>query len=372
MGKGDGAAMSTYRFTIRHSIFNISHSARISNDEHPSMNNEVLHSLSLTAALVATLLLLITLPANAQLGGRAGAYSRLGFGARGMGMGNALTAVTSGDAVGYYNPAALPFAEYRNISASFGILAFDRKLNFLSYAQPLGGEIVMADTTRLRSRAGISAGIINSGVSNIDGRDNDGEPTGTLQTSENQIFLGFGTQLKNGLAVGFNAKYLYHHLYTGVNSSTFGIDIGALFPISDAVTVGATARDLISKYSWNTNTIYGQNGTRVDDKFPQLYTIGGAYKLPDSLGLAAVDVQFSNQATITLKVGVEIPLIPELTVRAGMDRIDLKEKGNGVRPTFGFTARKNFDELTPAVNYAFIIEPFASSAMHVISLSVIF
>ncbi len=309
------------------------------------------------------LLFLVAFPLSisfAQIGGTAGAYSRMGFGARGMGMGNALTAVTAGDAVAYYNPAALPFAQYRNITASFGILAFDRRLNFLSFAQPLKGN------------AGISAGIINSGVSNIDGRDSDGEPTGALKTSENQVFLGFGTQMQNGLAIGLNVKYLYHHLYTDVNSSTFGVDVGALLPVSSSLTLGFVARDLLSKYSWNTNTIYGENGTQADNKFPRLYTVGAAYTLPDSIGLAAVDVEFSNQSTVILKAGIEVPLIPEITVRAGMDRIDLKEKGNGVRPTFGFTARTSFDDLTPAINYAYIIEPFASSGMHMISLSVIF
>ncbi|MEO8166784.1 MAG: hypothetical protein ABI623_00965 [bacterium] len=367
MGKDAGAAMMRFRpmlkpkkFCIQNSLFSIHDSDRISNKERRKSNIEgrpaITHRL-----LFFTLLLAIAASASfAQIGGMAGSYSRMGFGARGMGMGNALTAVTGGDAVAYYNPASLPFAQYRNISASFGVLSLDRKLNFLSYAQPLKGG------------AGISAGIINSGVSNIDGRDGDGEPTGALKTSENQVFLGFGTQMKNGLAIGLSVKYLYHHLYTDVNSSTFGVDFGALLPVSNSLTLGFVARDLISKYSWNTNTVYGQNGTQIDDKFPRLYSIGAAYMLPDSFALAAVDLELSNQSILMLKVGVEIPLIPEITVRAGMDRIDLKEKGNGVRPAFGFTARKSFDDLTPAINYAYVVEPFTSSGMHMISLSVIF
>ncbi len=310
--------------------------------------------------LVVVFISALHTPSVAQIGGKAGSYSRLGFGARGMALGNALTAVTTGDAVGYYNPAALPLAEYRNVSASFGILAFDRRLNFLSFAQPLKGG------------AGISAGIINSGVTKIDGRDSDGELTGDLSTSENQVFLGFGTQLKNGLCIGINIKYLYHHLYTTVNSSTVGFDIGILFPISDQLTVGAMGRDLSSKYSWDTKSLYGQQGTTLSEKFPQVYTIGASYNLPDSLGLVATDIEWTNASTLVIKVGVEVPIIPEITVRAGMDRLDLKEKGNGVRPAFGFTARKDFAELTPAISYAFVAEPFASSAMHMISLSVIF
>jgi hypothetical protein len=330
--------------------------------------------------LVGVVLLVVFLVgvSSAQIGGRSGAYSRMGFGARGMGMGNALTAVTTGDAVGYYNPATLPFAEYRNAAASFGILALDRRLNFLSFVQPLGGETVgyrqleESEVTLQKTKAGIAFGIINSGVSDIDGRDADGVPTGALKTSENQAFLAFGTQMKNKLAIGITVKFLYHHLYTDVTSTTFGIDLGVLFPVSNAVTLGATVRDLLSKYSWNTNAIYGQNGTQTDDKFPRLYAVGGAYKLPDSLGLVAVDVEFSNQSTAMVRVGVEVPIIPEVTVRAGIDRIDLKEKGNGVRPAFGFSARKDFEALTPAINYAFVVEPFATSAMHMISLSVIF
>jgi hypothetical protein len=52
-----------------------------------------------------------------------------------------------------------------------------------------------------------------------------------------------------------------------------------------------------------------------------------------------------------------------------VDRIDLKEKGNGVEPTFGFTARTVLGSWVPSVTYAFVIEPFASSGMHIISLT---
>lgn len=316
-------------------------------------------------------LFLIPEVAGAQIGGGAGAYSRMGFGARGMAMGNALTAVTTGDAVGYYNPAALPLAEYRNITASFGILSLDRRLNFLSYVQPLGGNAA-ENPNRGINKAGLTIGIINSGVSGIDGRDSDGQPTGMLKTSENQAFLGFGTQLRNGLAIGVTIKFLYYHLYTDVNSTTFGFDVGALMPVSERLTVGFAARDINAKYSWDTQSIYGQQGTTTTDKFPQLYALGASYKLPDSSGLVAADVEFSNRSTVHVKVGVEVPVIPELTLRAGLDRIDFKNKGYGVRPGFGFTARRSFEGLHPALTYAFIVEPFTSSGMHMISLSMMF
>lgn len=309
--------------------------------------------------LLILLFLSLSIDAYGQIGGRAGAFSRMGFGARGMGMGNALTAVTSGDVVGYYNPAVVPLSEYKNISASFGILALDRKLNFISHSAPL------------KPSAGISFGIINSGVSEIDGRDSDGEPTGLLRTSENQVFLGFANQFQAGFSLGINLKLYYHHIYTDVSSTTVGIDIGLLIPVNDQLTIGATVRDINSQYKWDTSDLYGQSGNTTIDNFPLLYTVGSAYKLPDSLGLIALDIQASNQKTIIARFGAEVPIVPELTLRAGLDRIDLKEKGNGVRPTFGFTlTRSIFESWTPSLNYAYVIEPFASSGMHVISISV--
>ena len=297
---------------------------------------------------------------SAQLGGTPGAFSRMGFGARGIGMGNAMTAVTTGDIVGYYNPALLSWSEYRHASASFGVLSLDRRLNFLSYSQPL------------EPNAGISAGIIKAGVSNIDGRDADGEPTGPLKTSENEIFLSFSNRFKGGFSLGITIKFLYYQLYTDVTSSTVGIDVGLLVPIGNAVTLGATARDLNSKYRWDTSTLYGQKGSSKTWDFPQLFTIGAAYKLPDSVGIIAVDLEVTDRKTIAARFGVEIPLIPEVSVRAGMDRIDLKEKGNGVKPSFGFSARTSIDSWTPAVTYAFVVEPFSPTPTHIISLSVIF
>lgn len=297
---------------------------------------------------------------SAQLGGTPGAFSRMGFGARGIGMGNALTAVTSGDIVGYYNPALLSWSEYRHASASFGILSLDRRLNFLSYSQSL------------QPNAGISVGIINAGVSDIDGRDADGEPTGPLKTSENEVFLSFSNRFKSGFSLGVTIKFLYYQLYTDITSSTVGIDVGFLVPVGNALTIGATARDLNSKYRWDTSTLYGQEGSSKTWDFPQLYSVGAAYKLPDSLGIIAADLEATNKKTITVRFGVEIPLIPEISVRAGMDRIDLKEKGNGVKPSFGFSARTSIDSWTPTVNYAFVVEPFSPTPTHIISLSVIF
>ncbi len=304
--------------------------------------------------------LLIPLAAGAQIAGEPGAFSRLGFGARGMGMGNAMSAVRHGDVVSYYNPALLPWMETRHGTAAIGLLSLDRRLNFLGASFPLP------------PTAGLSVGLINAGVSGIDGRDSDGEPTGDLSTSENEVFLGFGIRFKPGFSLGVNLKLLYYDLYEDVTSTTFGFDIGAAYPVTRDVTLAITVRDLSSKYSWDTSDLYGQNGQTSTDRFPLLYSGGVAYDLPDSLGLVTAEIEASNASSLIMRAGAEVNLVPELTVRAGIDRLDLKDEGNGVKPTFGFTARKSLGSWTPAITYAFVIEPFAPTGMHVIALAILF
>jgi long-subunit fatty acid transport protein len=310
---------------------------------------------------VIALLMLMVASAAAQIGGYAGAFSRMGFGARGIGMGNAQTAVVTGAVVGHYNPAALPLADTRTLSLSHGILSLDRALNFLSFNQPL------------KPKAGLAAGIINAGVGKIDGRDSDGRQTGDLSTSENMVYLSFANRFSEHLSLGITTKLYHHRLYEDVSTTIVAFDFGVLVPVNEDLTIGATVRDINATYKWDTGQLYGSlRGRRTDDKFPVLYTVGVAYRLPGNLGLVALDVESSNQKTLTTRFGVEVPLIPEVTVRGGLDRIDLKEKGSGVRPAFGFSASQSIGDWTPAVNYAYVIEPFSSTGMHIISLSVVF
>ena len=318
-----------------------------------------IRSLSVAMLLV---LAFTTLPhsAGAQIGGEPGAFSRLGFGARGMAMGNAMSAVTSGDVVAYYNAALTPSAMYRHASASFGILSLDRRLNFVSYTQPL------------RPKAGISIGIINAGVSEIDGRDSDGRQTGALRTSENQIFLGFAVRPADALQLGVTLKLYYYQLYTDVASTTVGIDFGALYRAGNGVDVALTVRDINSRYKWDTSTLFGQNGQTTEDVFPLLITGGVALTLPDSIALISAEVEASNRSSVIVRAGVEAPLVPAFAVRAGIDRVDLKGEGTGVRPSFGFTARTSIGSWTPALHYALVLEPFSPSPIHMISLSVAF
>ena len=312
-------------------------------------------------AIVVVVMMILTIDlAVCQIGGTPGASTRMGFGARGVGMGNAMSAVVTGDVVTYYNPALAPWTMQRQAAVTYGVLSLDRTLNFVNF------------TTPLRPSAGISIGIINAGVSNIDGRDADGRQTGPMKTSENEVFLGFANKFSGGITVGLNIKLLWYQLYTDVASTTVGIDAGILMPPAKNLTVSFTVRDIGSKYKWDTSTLYGQQGKTSEDKFPMLYTVGSAYILPDTIATVSAELELSNQKTFMGRFGAEVPLVPELTLRGGVDRIDLREKGNGVSPAVGFTAQKELAGWAPAVNYAYVFEPFSPKGIHLVSLSVKF
>jgi hypothetical protein len=306
-----------------------------------------------------TMILVIgSLPALGQIGGTPGAFSRMGFGARGMAMGNAMSAVVWGPDASYYNPALTAWTESITGDLSVGLLSLDRSLNFVRVAVPV------------RPRAGVSFTIINSGVSNIDGRDADGLPTGNLKTSENQAALSFGIRLSEKVSAGLSFKFYYYHLYTDMNSTTVGVDVGILYRIAPSLTVAGTIRDIKSKYKWDSSKLFGTSGNTSDDLFPMLYGIGSAYKILDSLAIVSVEVQFSDQSTTIIRGGVEVPIVPEFTLRAGVDRMDIQNKGMGVVPAFGFTARTSLDGWAPALHYAFAVEPFAPRGYHMITLEI--
>jgi hypothetical protein len=280
----------------------------------------------------------------------------MGFGARGMGMGNALTAVKSGENSGFYNPAIVAIMKESNASASYGILSLDRNLNSLFYAQPI-------DTN-----AGLSLGILNAGTSNIDGRDIDGFHTETYSVSENQFSLSFALRVRS-LAIGLTTKLYYFSLFEELSSTTVGFDFGIAYPVTSQLTVAAVYRDFNTKYRWDTNKLYGLSGNSTNEKFPTRQTLAASYVFEQFQGLLSAEIERSSKATTILRIGGEISPIDNLTVRAGIDGWDTKDK-DLAHPSFGFTVRTPaVMDWKPAVNYAYILEPYGLFSMHVISIS---
>jgi hypothetical protein len=282
----------------------------------------------------------------------------MGFGARGIGMGNALTSVSFDNNSSYYNPALLPYQAAPTVLLSYGSLSLDRRMNFASYAQ------------HLNPNAGLSVGIINAGVGNIDGRDNDGVPTQTYSTSENQFFFSFGILPDKKFALGVTAKVLYYDLFSDVKSTTFGIDVGTLYSVTDELKLAVVIQDLLSKYKWNTSEIYGTSGSSTEDKFPLRKRLGASYYTRDMGLMVSGEAEMIGDAAFA-RLGAQLELFSGLQVRGGIDQISFSGAVTS-KPSLGFSIQTEVASLSPRFDYAYVFEPYVSTGMHFLTLTLSF
>ncbi len=300
-----------------------------------------------------------------------GSFSRMGFGPRGIGMGNAFSAVTEGNLSTYYNPALSAFQEGNSFLASYSFLSLDRSLNFLSFTRKFD-LFSNSDPSAPKAAAGVSVGLINSGVSNIDGRDYSGNPTGELSTSQNMFFLGVSNRFSEKFAIGITAKFYHYSLYQNISTSAFGLDIGALYRISSYFNLAFVLTDLNSKYKWDSSPLYQQDGTTTEDKFPLLKKIGLAYQ-NNKLGLIIdAELESSNAQTNILRAGIEYNIYQDFFLRGGIDQFNLSNKDFPAKPSLGFSYFYSLDKMKIGIEYAFMIEEYSPSDRHIIGLNIVF
>lgn len=325
------------------------------------------YSLLLTAAVFAQ-------PKYTEISSMPGAFSRMGFGARGIGMGNAMSSITNGNLVSYYNPALSPFQEGNSANVGYTFLSLDRSLNFLSFTRrfELSSNKENPDGSKIIRAAGVSAGIINSGISKIDGRDNNGLKTSELSTSENQFFLAFANRFSPKFSIGVAVKFYYYKLYEDITSNAFGIDLGALYKINDNLNVSFVITDLNSKYSWDSSPVYGLNGMTTKDEFPLIKKLGVSYYNPELKLLTALEFENSNAETNIIRAGAEYNIFENLFIRGGIDQFNLSNTDSPIKPSLGFSYFKPIESFTIGVEYAFMIEQYSSSDRHIIGINFIF
>ncbi len=310
-------------------------------------------------------------PEYSEIGSMPGAFSRMGFGARGMGMGNALSSIKDGNISTYYNPALAAFQEGNLFQTSYSFLSLDRSLNFVNCGRKfeLGTKQMPDGTIKPRSIAGINIGLINAGVSDIGAYDNQGNKYDDLSTSENQFYAAVSNRFSDKLAIGIAFKFYYYKLYEEVTSTSLGFDIGALYSFNDALTFSFVLSDINSKYNWDTGKIYGQSGKITKDKFPLLKKFGASYNFKEQKIIAALEIESSNAGTNFIRGGAEYNIYTDLFLRAGFDKFNLSNSDFPVRPSFGFSYFYNVASYKLGVDYAFVIEPYSSSDQHIVGIN---
>jgi hypothetical protein len=305
----------------------------------------------------------------------AGAFSRLGFGARGMALGNALVADASADVSPHYNPALLPATSRQRISASAALLSFDRELQFLEFAAPLG------------PTAGVGLSLIHAGVNNIDARNSDGARTETISTDEFALSLAFGNRFAGRVSVGTSLTVYQSDLVPDVDPVRgFGLDLGVGVRATDRLFVAAAVNDLLARYEWDTSSAGGGTYT---DRFPVRVRLGASYTLLNERLrlLGEVESRYTTRERrvpdvfvtssgpqrqtrtesvrrhdLQARVGASFRAVEILTVRAGLDRIGVGGT-SGLRPSGGVGVRQSIGDLDLRLSYTATLEPYVRTVM---------
>jgi len=138
--------------------------------------------------------------------GQAGAFLRLGLGARAIGMGNAMTGLAADGFAGFHNPGSLPFLTSPELAFSMGLLSLDRTHSYIGFSTYLQPKTAESGKSVGGFRGGLALGWIHAGVENIDIRDGDGNHFGMLSNSENAFFASFALQPVSFIGVGVTIK----------------------------------------------------------------------------------------------------------------------------------------------------------------------
>lgn len=324
--------------------------------------------------LLFSSVLLFAQPKQEKTNSAPGAFSRMGFGARGIAMGNAMAAVKTGNLSSYYNPAVNVFQNDNFAGIGYTLLTEDRSLNNLVFTRRFDfySKTDTLEDRKPRSSAGVSAGIINAGVSNIDGRDNQGLNTGELSTSENQFFISFANKFSTKISAGISVKFYYFSLYKEVTSNSVGFDLGVLYSYSDNLSFAFVLQDLNSKYKWDTSPLYGNQGTATTDNFPVAKKIGIAWKSSDIPLLLTGELELNNYERRMFRFGAEYTIVPEFILRGGLDRLHLYNRDEAIVPSIGFSYIVELNGQYLGIEYATAPEQFSNSLRQILGLTFTF
>lgn len=241
----------------------------------------------------------------AQDGGDSGAFLRLGMGTRALGLGGAFTAVADNGTAVYWNPAGIAWVQRRWADVMYRRMPLDRRQFMAVYTQ------------ELKPGGGIGLAWVNVGVDGIDGRDLNGQPTGTLTDSENAIFFSFSPQFSQKVSAGLSMKFLYNRL-AGQTAKGFGGDLGVLVRPVKPLSIGLLFRDIGTRITWNTEGLFDQN-VRRQETFPRSLVAGAAYRMLQNHVLIAADVEKAQRRDTAYRMGAEIGLPGGFAARTGLN-----------------------------------------------------
>lgn len=317
-------------------------------------------------AVIWLSLLCVPVVLQAQ-GGYADALLRLGVGSRSEAMGRAYTAVVGDPESAYFNPAATTAMHSRMVDLSIRALPLDRRFVYIGFSTALqpGAKSVNG---RRPTGGGLALSYIHAGVSNIDGRDSDGEKFGSFSNTQHLVNFSFALLPWPWLSVGVTGRLFWNRFpklgegEATIGSRAVGLDFGVLGVPLDGVWLGAVIKNINAKYTWDSSSLY-ERGTSTTDRFPKMWRLGVATSRLREGVLLALDVEGSDKQDPRVYAGTAIAFLQHAHIRLGLRAGD---------PTFGAAYYFRVGGRLSALHYAFVLRPDEVSPEHIFSWSFVF
>jgi hypothetical protein len=191
---------------------------------------------NITSAVAALILIGGASQLLAQPGQSGMAFLKLGVSGRGTGMADAGSAIVSGAAATYYNPAGL--IPGGASPAASQLMFMHREWIQDTRMEFLGASIALDDDNAL------GASINSTTVSDIEIRTRPGPADGTFTSREFSVGLSYAHRFTPDLRIGVTGKFLYQKIFVDEGSG-YAADLGAIWksPV-DSLTIGAALCNL--------------------------------------------------------------------------------------------------------------------------------
>lgn len=283
-------------------------------------------------------------------GGYAGAYLRMGLGARSIAMGNTGIAEKPNAYGTFYNPAIYGFMEGKMVGLSHSFLSLDRRVNFISFSM------------KVPPGAGFSIGWIETGVGDLKSYNSIGRETGDINQTANAVYFSFGRGFTEKLSIGITIKILWEFINDGTDEFDYsangvGVDVGIIYKLTDYLVLAYQMKDIKSKLKANTDKIFEHGGTTIDN-FPLINKIGASYLTPLEWIKINYEFEWSNKESYKHHIGSEALWGKNLALRLGLFDWNL---------TFGAGMDFDFLGTTSFLDYAFIPSIVDEGSSHIFS-----
>lgn len=254
-----------------------------------------------------------------ELSSIAGAFVDVGYGARPVALGGAFVGLADDVNAVLWNPAGLTNIEQKELTLSFHNQFGLVKYNYLGYAMPYNSGL-----------DGLGFAFIYSGDEAM---------------NEMTVQAGYGRKVLPGLTVGGSIKYRRSsfgnntiggddyiifepdEIATGQlnqvkgSANGFGFDIGALYKLSERITMGVMLKDIYSPVFWDSkvdNPLEKTKGS-YSELVPFESVIGSAFQITENFIFTAdYSPTLSRDVYNKIRGGTELKLWGFLYLRAGV------------------------------------------------------